>query len=91
MFIHCSQCAVKAHLPNGRYVVEVTLPARKRRAIKDYIGGPVLGWEEVNEPERKVTAITVANFRFSKFYLLGPYRDQKTLERKYFLATCATR
>ena len=34
MFIHCKQCAVKAHLPNGRYVIEVTIPARKKKAIK---------------------------------------------------------
>lgn len=91
MFIHCKQCAVKAHLPNGRYVIEVTIPARKRKAIKDYIGGPVIGWIEVNEPERVITAITIKNFRFHKYYRLEEYIDFETMQRKYVLAQCVTR
>lgn len=49
MFIHCKQCEVKAHLPNGRYVIEVTIPARKKKAIKEYTDGPILGWVTVDE------------------------------------------
>ena len=70
MLIHCKQCEVKAHLPNGRYVIEVTIPARKKRAVKNYVGGPVLGWVAVNEPERKVRALTTTNFHFARFYML---------------------
>lgn len=35
MFIHYKQCAVKAHLPNGRYVIEVTVskPEKKIKAL----------------------------------------------------------
>lgn len=34
MFIHSKKCAVKAHLPNGRYVIEVTLePEKKIKAL----------------------------------------------------------
>lgn len=59
MFVHCKQCAVKAHLPNGRYVIEVTIPARKKKAIKEYIDGPILGWITVDEPERKKSRLLV--------------------------------
>ena len=75
MFIHCKQCEVKAHLPNGRYVIEVTIPARKRKAIKEYIDGPILGWRTVNEPERKVRALSTANFRFARFYMLYEHKE----------------
>ena len=70
MFIHCRQCAVKAHLPNGRYVIEVTIPARKKKAIKNYIDGPILGWVNVDEPERKIKALSTKNFHFRRFYTL---------------------
>jgi hypothetical protein len=95
MMIFCTQCTVKAHLPNGRYVIEVTIPARKRKAIKDYIGGPIIGWEEVNEPERKVKALTTKSFRFSRFYNLY-IKDSfnwETMKRDtyYLIGPCVTR
>lgn len=93
--IFCKQCEVKAHLPNGKYVIEVTIPARKRRAIKNYIGGPVLFWEEVNEPERKIRAITTTTFRFSRFYNLYEMHpiNERTFKREtvYLLGPCITR
>ena len=70
MFIHCKQCAVKAHLPNGRYVIEVTIPARKKKAIKNYINGPILGWITVDEHERKIKALSTMNFHFRRLYTL---------------------
>ena len=75
MFIHCKQCEVKAHLPNGRYVIEVTIPARKKRAIKNYIDGPILGWIKVDEPERKIKALSTLNFHFRRFYTLYEHRE----------------
>lgn len=84
MFIHCKQCKVKAHLSSGRYVIEVTIPARKRKAIKEYIDGPILRWITVNEPERKIKALSTANFRFSRFYTL---RELKTINNEGYLKT----
>jgi hypothetical protein len=95
MMIHWKQCKVLAHLPNGRYVIEVTIPARKRMAIKDYIGGPVKGWIEVNEPERKVKAITTKTFYFKCFYNL--YIKESInwsacrVDTHYLLGPCITR
>jgi hypothetical protein len=95
MFIHCKQCEVKAHLPNGRYVIEVTIPARKRRAIKNYIGDPILGWVTVNEPERKIKALSSMNFRFRRFYTLREYKeiDETTgkIKTKWFISPCVSR
>lgn len=94
MFIHCKQCEVKAHLPNGRYVIEVTIPARKRKAIKNYIDGPIIGWVEVNESERKIKALSIASFRFARFYTL---RELKThdndgrLKTQWFIGPCVSR
>lgn len=95
MFVHCKQCAVKAHLPNGRYVIEVTIPAKKRRAIKNYIGGPILGWVTVDEPERKIKALSSRNFRFGRFYTLKEYKeiDKFTGKMKvqWYINHCVTR
>ena len=94
MFIHCKQCEVKAHLPNGRYVIEVTIPARKRKAIKDYIDGPILGWITVNEPERKLKAISVRNFHFSRFYTLRRIEkvdDDGHRKTQWSIGPCVTR
>ena len=82
MLIHCTQCEVKAHLPNGRYVIEVTIPARKRKAIKEYIDGPILGWETVDEPERKLKALSVANFHFARYYTLYEHEEIDALTGK---------
>ena len=94
MFIHCKQCAVKAHLPNGRYVIEVTIPARKKKAIKNYIDGPILGWITVNEPEKKIKALTVRNFRFARFYTLRKieaHDDNGCLKVQWFIGPCVSR
>jgi len=95
MFIHCKQCAVKAHLPNGRYVIEVTISARKKKAIKNYIDGPIVGWITVNEPEKKIKALTVRNFRFARFYTLREYREADELTGKmktqWFIGPCVSR
>ena len=95
MFIHCKQCIVKAHLLNGRYVIEVTVPARKRRAIKNYIGGTILGWITVNEPERKIAALTARNFHFARFYTLHEHReiDETTgkIKVQWFIGPCRSR
>ena len=95
MFIHCKQCVVKAHLPNGRYVIEVTISARKKKAIKNYIDGPIVGWITVNEPEKKIKALTVRNFRFARFYTLREYREADELTGKmktqWFIGPCVSR
>lgn len=94
MFIHCRQCEVKAHLPNGRMIIEVTIPARKKKAIKDYIDGPILGWIEVNEPERKIKALTTSNFYFKRFYTLRRYRmidKYGKLKVQWSIGPCVTR
>lgn len=95
MFIHCKQCEIKAHLPNGRYVIEVTIPARKRKAIKNYIDGPILGWEAVNEPERKIKALSTRNFHFSRFYTLRKYTETDwgtgIMRVQWFIGPCVTR
>lgn len=95
MFIHCKQCRVKAHLPNGRYVIEVTIPARKKRAIKNYIDGPILGWIIVNEPERKIKALSIKNFHFRRFYTLRKYQEIDKLTGKmksqWFIGPCVSR
>ena len=95
MFIHCKQCTVKAHLPNGRYVIEVTIPARKKKAIKNYIDGPILGWVTVDEPERKIKALSSRNFRFGRFYTLKEYKeiDKFTGKMKvqWYINHCVTR
>ena len=94
MFIHCKQCEVKAHLPNGRYVIEVTIPARKKKAIKNYINGPILGWITVNEPERKLKAFSVRNFHFARFYTLREMREIDNdghLKTQWFIGPCITR
>jgi len=95
MFIHCRQCAVKAHLPNGRYVIEVTIPARKKKAIKNYIDGPILGWTTVNEPERKIKALSVKNFRFRRFYTLREYKEiditTGKIKAQWFIGPCVSR
>jgi hypothetical protein len=92
MFIHCSQCEVKAHLPNGRYVIEVTIPARKRMAFKTCIGGPVISWITVNEPEYKIKALSASNFYFSRFYTLRKLRkidDNGKEKTQWFIGPCA--
>ena len=95
MFIHCKQCTVKAHLPNGRYVIEVTIPARKKKAIKNYIDGPILGWITVNEPERKIKALSTWNFHFRRFYTLHEHRkiDPSTgkLKSQWLIGPCVSR
>jgi hypothetical protein len=95
MFVHCKQCEVKAHLPNGRYVIEVTIPARKRKAIKEYIDGPILGWIEVNEPERKIKALSTMNFHFRRFYTLHKHTEFDNLTGKmkvqWFIGPCVSR
>ena len=94
MFIHCKQCEVKTHLPSGRYVIEVTIPARKRKAIKEYIGGPTLSWLTVNEPERKIKALSTSNFRFSRFYTLHELKtlnDNGNLKTQWFIGPCMSR
>lgn len=95
MFVHCKQCEVKAHLPNGRYVIEVTIPARKKMVIKNYIDGPVLGWVTVNEPERKIKALSVRNFHFRRFYTLKELKeiDEFTgkMKSQWFIGPCITR
>lgn len=95
MFIHCRQCEVKAHLSNGRYVIEVTIPARKKKAIKDYIDGPILGWIKVNEPERKIKALSTRNFHFRRFYTLHEHRGIDGLTGKiksqWFIGPCVSR
>lgn len=95
MFIHCKQCEVKTHLPNGRYVIEVTLPARKKQAIKEYIGGPILGWTTVNEPERKIKALSTRSFHFGRFYTLKEYKeiDEFTgkMKSQWFIGPCVSR
>lgn len=95
MFVHCKQCEVKAHLPNGRYVIEVTIPARKKMAIKNYIDGPVLGWVTVNEPERKIKALSVRNFHFRRFYILKELKeiDEFTgkMKSQWFIGPCVSR
>lgn len=94
MFVHCKQCEVKAHLSNGRYVIEITIPARKRKAIKEYINGPVLRWVTVNEPERKVKALSVRNFRFARFYTLHKmetYDNIGCLKTQWFIGPCVSR
>lgn len=92
MFIHCTQTKVKAHLPNGRYVIEVTIPARKRMAFKEYIGGPVISWITVNESEYKIKALSASNFYFSRFYTLHKLRkvDDNGKEKiQWFIGPCA--
>ena len=94
MFIHCKQCEVKAHLPNGRYVIEVIIPARKKKAIKNYIGGPILGYVEINEPERKIKALSTATFRFARFYTLRELITHDAdghLKTQWFIGPCASR
>jgi len=94
MFIHCKQCEVKAHLPNGRYVIEVTIPARKRKAIKEYIDGPILGWIQVNEPEKKIKALSVLNFRFRRFYTLHECKEideTGKMKSQWFIGPCVSR
>lgn len=94
MFIHCNQCEVKAHLPNGRYVIEVTIPARKRMAFKEFIGGPVISWITVNEPEYKIKALSTSNFRFSRFYTLRKFKeidDTGKMKSQWFIGPCVTR
>lgn len=96
MFVHCTQCRVKAHLPNGRYVIEVAIPARKRMAFKEYIGGPVISWITVNEPEYKIQALSTSNFRFSRFYTLRRLEkiDESTswkLKTQWFIGPYVTR
>ena len=95
MFIHCRQCEVKAHLPNGRYVIEVTIPARKKKAIKNYTDGPVLGWIKVDEPERKIKALSTTNFHFRRFYTLREYKeiDRFTgkMKSQWFIGPCMSR
>ena len=95
MFVHYKQCVVKAHLPNGRYVIEVVIPARKRKAIKNYIDGPILGWVTVDEPERKIKALSTRNFRFKKFYTLKEYKEIDSSNGKmkiqWFISPSVTR
>ena len=95
MFIHYKQCEVKTHLPNGRYVIEVTIPARKKKAIKDYIGGPILAWIPVNEPERKIKALSTMNFHFKRFYTLREYKEIDTstgiMKSQWFIGPCRSR
>ena len=95
MFVHYKQCVVKAHLPNGRYVIEVVIPARKRKAIKNYIDGPILGWVTVDEPERKIAALTARNFHFARFYTLHEHRelDETTgkIKVQWFIGPCRSR
>ena len=95
MFIHCKQCEVKSHLPSGRYVIEVTIPARKKKAIRDYIGGPILGWVTVDEPKRKIKALSTSNFHFARFYTLKELKeiDLYTGEEKaqWFIGPCVSR
>ena len=79
MFIHCKQCEVKAHLPNGRYVIEVTIPARKK----------------VDEPERKIKALSTRNFHFRRFYTLKEFKeiDESTgkMKSQWFIGPCVSR
>lgn len=95
MFIHCKQCEVKAHLPNGRYVIEVTIPARKKKAIKEYIDGPILGWVKVDEPEIKIKALSARNFHFRRFYTLYEHKEVDDLTGKikiqWFIGPCVSR
>jgi hypothetical protein len=95
MFIHCKQCEVKAHLPNGRYVIEVTIPARKKKAIKNYIDGPILGWVKVDEPERKIKALSTMNFHFRRFYTLREYKEidgfTGKMKSQWFIGPCVSR
>jgi len=95
MFIHCKQCEVKAHLPNGRYVIEVTIPARKKKATKNYIDSPILGWIIVDEPERKIKALSVMNFHFRRFYTLRENKeiDASTgrMKSQWFIDPCMSR
>ena len=95
MFIHCKQCEVKAHLPNGRYVIEVTIPARKKKAIKEYIDGPILGWATVDEPERKIKALSTRNFHFRRFYTLHEHREIDTstgiMKSQWLIGPCVSR
>jgi len=95
MFIHCKQCEVKAHLPNGRYVIEVTIPARKKKAIKNYIDGSILGWIAVDEPERKIKALSTRNFHFRRFYTLREYKEIDTstgiMKSQWFIGPCVSR
>ena len=95
MMIFCKQCAVKAHLPNGKYIIEITIPARRRKAIKNYIGGPVIAWDEVNEPERKIKAITTTNFKFRRFYNLYEKHffnwETGKMNTYYLIGPCVTR
>lgn len=95
MFIHCRQCEVKALLPSGRFVIEVTIPARKKKAIKEYIDGSILGWIKVDEPERKIKALSTSNFHFGRFYTLREYReiDEFTGKMKvqWFIGPCVSR
>ena len=95
MFVHCRQCAVKAHLPNGRYVIEVVIPARKKKAIKNYIDGPILGWVKVDEPERRIKALSTKNFHFRRFYTLRELQeiDASTgiMKSQWFIGPCVTR
>lgn len=95
MFVHCKQCEVKAHLPNGRYVIEVTIPARKKKAVKNYIDGPILGWIKVDEPERKIKALSTTNFHFRRFYILKEFKeiDESTgkINSQWFIGPCVSR
>ena len=95
MFVHCKQCEVKAHLPNGRYVIEVTIPARKKKAVKNYIDGPILGWIKVDEPERKIKALSTTNFHFRRFYTLKEFKeiDESTgkINSQWFIGPCVSR
>ena len=95
MFVHCKQCTVKAHLPNGRYVIEVVVPARKKKAIKNYIDGPILGWITVDESERKIKALSTRNFHFRRFYTLKELKEIDELTGKmkvqWFIGPCVSR
>ena len=66
-----------------------------QKAIKEYVDGPILGWIAVNEPERKIKALSVSNFHFKRFYTLREYEEIDELTGKmrtqWFIGPCVTR
>ena len=54
-----------------------------------------LGWITVDEPERKIKALSTMNFHFRRFYTLREFREVDELTGKmksqWFIGPCVTR